>query len=68
MVPVFELLPAAVPVLLTRKRQRLGDLLAGTIVLEQRDAPVWPPASDDRNAAEGQDGPPDPPVGAGRDE
>jgi len=35
MFPVFDLLPSLVLILLTRKRQRLGDLLAGTLVIEQ---------------------------------
>ena len=33
--PAFQLMPAVVLVLLTRNRQRLGDLLAGTVVIEQ---------------------------------
>lgn len=32
--PIFQLMPAIVLVLLTRNRQRLGDLVAGTIVVE----------------------------------
>lgn len=38
MFPVFDLLPPLVLILVTRKRQRLGDLLAGTIVVEQQNA------------------------------
>ncbi len=36
MFPAFDLLPPLVLILVTRKRQRLGDLLAGTIVIEQQ--------------------------------
>ncbi|UCG16902.1 MAG: RDD family protein [Phycisphaerales bacterium] len=43
MFPIFQLLPSAVLMLLTRKRQRIGDLVAGTIVVEQLRAPAEAP-------------------------
>jgi len=48
MFPAFDLLPPLVLILVTRKRQRLGDLLAGTIVVEQHD--VVTTGSEDRRA------------------
>jgi len=56
MYPLFELLPSAVLMLLTRKRQRLGDLMAGTIVVERiRGAPSSPEGDSDTESTERRD-------------
>jgi uncharacterized RDD family membrane protein YckC len=44
--PLFQLMPAIILILLTRNRQRLGDLVAATVVVEQAPLPGEPDARD----------------------